>query len=152
MWRSSGKSRAQQEIKAIYPRTLRIIIITTMIIQGGSDIIIGYVFVIKLKCRLSQRTLEAVTCYNIDVCVSAYFFNLASVLIVQSFGNRRVMFIQGLVVWIRMFDIKDGPYDNNANGSMCFLPAVARYKMTDSRQMPEATKTLDKELVIYSGI
>jgi hypothetical protein len=37
------------------------------------------------------------------VCGSAYFFKLATVLKVQDFENRRVMLIQGLVVWIRTF-------------------------------------------------
>jgi len=60
MWRSSGKSKSQQEIKAIYPRISRIIIIiiiiTIIIIHKCSDIIIGYVFIIKLS-TLSVKTV-----------------------------------------------------------------------------------------------
>ena len=88
-----------------------------------------------------QRGLEAVPCYSINVVRSAYFFKLATALTVQSVSNGRVMFIQGLLVWIRMLDIKDGTYDNNSKGSMYFLQALAGYKMTDSMQMTKAMKT-----------
>ena len=114
-----------------------IIIIIIIIIYKRSDIKIGYSFVIKLTYLLSQRSLEAITYYNIKVCRFAYFFRLASVLAVQSFRNRQIMFTPGRVVWVRMFDIDDSPYDNNAKGSTCFDQAVARYKMTDSRNMPK---------------